>query len=240
MSRKPSSRRKRGGRAKAPGRTRPLKLVGRILAALALVVLLAGGWAAWTYRGPGPAAPSGASTTVMLARGSGVTQIAHALKKAGVIGSTRIFLLAAKFSGAARSLKAGEYEFPSHASMARILADIHAGKVVRHHVTIPEGWTSAMVADAVQREPVLAGMRWHIPGELAFYGRGRPEAYSLGLALEDRHSQYDLWRPNPTADASIGSAISCPAETPARAETRLPPRIEKADWVSSSAMVPFW
>jgi 4-amino-4-deoxy-L-arabinose transferase-like glycosyltransferase len=51
------------------------------------------------------------------------------------------------------------------------------------------------------REPVLAGMRWHVPGELSFYCRGRPEAYSFGPALEDRHSQYDLWRPNPTADA---------------------------------------
>lgn len=50
-------------------------------------------------------------------------------------------------------------------------------------------------------DPILAGVRWHVPGELAFYGRGRPEAYSFGPALEDRHSQYDLWRPNPTADA---------------------------------------
>ncbi len=61
------------------------------------------------------------------------------------------------------------------------------------------------VRDRVEREtgadPVLAGVRWHLPGELAFYCRGRPEAYSFGPALEDRHSQYDLWRPNPTADA---------------------------------------
>jgi UPF0755 protein len=135
----------------------PLKLVGRVLATLALVVLLAGGWVAWTYRGPGPAAPSGATTTVVLQRGSGVTQIAHALKKAGVISSTETFLLAAKLSGAARTLKAGEYEFPTHASMARILADIREGKVVRHQVAVPEGWTSAMVAEAVEREPVLTG-----------------------------------------------------------------------------------
>lgn len=53
------------------------------------------------------------------------------------------------------------------------------------------------------REPVLAGMRWTTPGELAFYCRGRPEAYSLGAALEDRHSQYDVWRPNPVADAQV-------------------------------------
>ena len=51
------------------------------------------------------------------------------------------------------------------------------------------------------RDPVLAGMVWTIPGELAFYCRGHPEAYSFGSALADRHSQYDLWRPNPVADA---------------------------------------
>ncbi|MBN9520873.1 glycosyltransferase family 39 protein [bacterium] len=51
------------------------------------------------------------------------------------------------------------------------------------------------------RDPVLAATRWTTPGELSFYCRGRPEAYSFGPALEDRSSQYDLWRPNPTADA---------------------------------------
>jgi hypothetical protein len=51
------------------------------------------------------------------------------------------------------------------------------------------------------QEPVLAGMVWTTPGELAFYCRGHPEAYSFGLALADRHSQYDVWRPNPVADA---------------------------------------
>lgn len=51
------------------------------------------------------------------------------------------------------------------------------------------------------QEPVLAGMLWTMPGELAFYCRGHPEAYSFGLALADRHTQYDLWRPNPVLDA---------------------------------------
>ncbi|HJZ53573.1 MAG TPA: hypothetical protein VKE74_01360, partial [Gemmataceae bacterium] len=51
------------------------------------------------------------------------------------------------------------------------------------------------------RDPVIAGMVWTTPGELSFYCRDHPEVYSLGLALADRHSQYDLWRPNPVADA---------------------------------------
>lgn len=50
-------------------------------------------------------------------------------------------------------------------------------------------------------DPVLVGTAWTIPGELAFYCAGHPSVYSLGRALGDRHSQYDLWRPNPLADA---------------------------------------
>ena len=37
---------------------------------------------------------------------------------------------------------------------------------------------------------------------IGFYAEDHPQAYSLGLILRlDRHSQYDLWHPNPTDDA---------------------------------------
>ena len=42
-------------------------------------------------------------------------------------------------------------------------------------------------------EPVLAGSNWNMPGELGVYCAGQPQAYSLGLAAGDRHSQYDWW-----------------------------------------------
>jgi hypothetical protein len=50
-------------------------------------------------------------------------------------------------------------------------------------------------------EPLIAASSWTLPGELGFYCEGQPRVYSLGLALGDRWSQYDLWRPNPLADA---------------------------------------
>lgn len=49
-------------------------------------------------------------------------------------------------------------------------------------------------------DPVLAGSSWTLPGELGFYCANQPTVFSLGLALGDRHSQYDLWRPNPVGD----------------------------------------
>lgn len=49
-------------------------------------------------------------------------------------------------------------------------------------------------------EPLLAGNAWNLPGELSFYCEGQPVAYSLGLGLGDRYSQFDLWHPNPVLD----------------------------------------
>src|SRR5262249_22100803 len=50
--------------------------------------------------------------------------------------------------------------------------------------------------------PVLAATAWTLPGELGFYAQGHPTVYNIGPAIGDRHSQYDLWRPNPLADVA--------------------------------------
>jgi hypothetical protein len=70
------------------------------------------------------------------------------------------------------------------------------------------GWmTLAAEVDSLRAElqargtdPILAGSIWWIPGEMGFYCDGQPTVYSLGLMTGDRHSQYDLWRPNPVTD----------------------------------------
>lgn len=49
-------------------------------------------------------------------------------------------------------------------------------------------------------EPVLAGANWNLPGEISFYCQGHPAAYSFGGGIGERHSQYDLWRPDPVAE----------------------------------------
>jgi hypothetical protein len=50
-------------------------------------------------------------------------------------------------------------------------------------------------------EPVVSASRWTMASELAFYCNGHPAVYSVGAALWDRQSQFDLWRPNPVLDA---------------------------------------
>lgn len=151
---------------KARPRKRESASIGRRLAAmitaggatLVVVGMLFVVGALWLYQGPGPAAKSGEITSVVLRKGASVPEIAATLERGGVIRSSSIFMTVAQLTGAARSLKAGEYEFASRASMAQVLEAIREGKVVRHQVTIPEGVTSDMAVDILMRSPVLSGV----------------------------------------------------------------------------------
>ncbi len=113
--------------------------------------------AVWLYLAPGPAAPKGGATTVVLAAGSRLPAMAGQLGAAGVIRSPLLFIAAAEVSGAAHRLQAGEYAFPSGSSLAAVLSDIRHGWVVKHFVTIPEGFTSAQAVAVLEHAPELVG-----------------------------------------------------------------------------------
>jgi len=122
---------------------------------LFLIGALAWGWS--VFYGPGPAARQGDATIVVLPSGAGVNAIAATLKANGVIRSTDMFKAAAQITGADRRLRAGEYEVPTRASLRSVLSLLVSGKVVRHYVTLPEGWSSAQAVDILMRQPVLTG-----------------------------------------------------------------------------------
>ena len=152
------SRKKRSKKAKPLTAARRLLVTILSAGATFLVIsLLAVVWALWSYSGPGPVAKAGDATTVILRRGAGLPEIASSLERAGVVRSGSIFVAAAQITGAARDLKAGEYEIPSRASTAAVLTKIRSGEVVRHQVTIPEGITSDMAVEILSANPVLSG-----------------------------------------------------------------------------------
>lgn len=202
-----------------------------MLAALAAVTILGllvlGG--VWTYLGPGPKARQGEITTVMLERGAGVRQIAATLGEAGVISSPSIFVTAARLTGAAGELKAGEYDFPSGVSMRRVLSDVRAGRVVRHLVTIPEGWTSEMAAEAVNRQPVLTGFA-ETPPE----GGILPDTYQVhrGQARSEVVAEMRAARDKLLAELWAARQPGLPISTPEEAVT-LASIVEKETGVAS-------
>ncbi len=178
------------------------------------LLMLAGLGGIWLYMGPGPKAPSGQVTSVVLERGDGVGRIGETLKDAGVVSSSRVFGLVARATGAASALKAGEYEFASGSSMARVLADIRNGKVIRRQITIPEGWTSGMVLDAVNAETVLTGTAGEPPE-----GSILPDTYQVrrGESRSDVIARMSKARDKVLANLWAGRQPGLPLESPATA-----------------------
>jgi UPF0755 protein len=124
-------------------------LVLGLLVAAAIGFYFIQGW-----NGAGPAAKP---VDVVIPRGASLAAAADRLKKAGAIRSTSRFLFQARLFGGGKGIKAGEYEFPAHASHKRILAMMQAGKTLQRLVTIPEGLPSVLVQQKLIDAPALKG-----------------------------------------------------------------------------------
>ena len=86
---------------------------------MTLIVLVGVGGALWglnEYRKPGPLTEV---KFIIINSGSGLSNIAEQLSHEGAITSPFIFKASARLKKVHTKLKAGEYEIPPHASMAR-------------------------------------------------------------------------------------------------------------------------
>lgn len=86
---------------------------------------------------------------------TGVQEIAGMLRDAGVIRSTWAFLATAYLQGSLKRLQSGEYEFHDGMTLLEILQKLEAGRVVTHHVTIPEGFTAQDIARLLATEQLV-------------------------------------------------------------------------------------
>lgn len=196
MSRRPrKSPMKRRGRRRSSGGLTPLRrlriILGSAAATLGVVFVLALAGGLWAYHGPGPATDGGAPRNVMLRKGAGLSEIASTLERSGAIRSKALFAAAAQLTGATKSLKAGEYEFASRASMASVLRDIREGKIVIRQITIPEGMTSEAAVALLAALPDLTGVapappEGSILPETYQYERGEDRAAVLKRMMDAR------------------------------------------------------
>ncbi len=145
----------------------------RFLAVLIVLAALAGGawfWEQQNYAAPGP---SGKYTVMMVEPGDHVGVIAQHLQDAGIIQNATLYRIGLRIRGVQSELKAGEYGFPAHASMAGVTDILVAGKSIEHKITAAEGLTSQMIYDIVKNDPVLVGDAGPVPDE----GTLLPETY---------------------------------------------------------------
>ncbi|MEO5867436.1 MAG: endolytic transglycosylase MltG [Sphingomonas sp.] len=136
-----------------------------------LLAIMAGFTVLQMWGGHGPAAHA---ITIEVAPGSSLSAAAAELEKAGAISSATRFRLFARLFGSHAEIKAGEYRLPPHLSQADILKVLQGTKTIQRFVTVPEGWPSVLVHDALIRESQLTG-QVAVPQE----GSILPDSYSF-------------------------------------------------------------
>jgi UPF0755 protein len=93
--------------------------------------------------------------TVDIARGATLSSVARDLARRGILDHPRWFVAGARLTGADARVRAGEYAVPAGTTPETLLRLIQSGTVVRHSVTIVEGWTFRELRRALERQAAL-------------------------------------------------------------------------------------
>jgi UPF0755 protein len=141
------------------------------LGLIAALMLVAGAVAA--VRSWGGAGPATRNISLVVPQGASLATTAGQLEKAGAIRSASRFLLLARVFGSSDPIHAGEYRLPQGLSQADILKLLQGGKTLQRFVTVPEGWPSVLVHDALMKAPQLTG-----PVAVPDEGSILPDSYS--------------------------------------------------------------
>ncbi|MFI5321437.1 MAG: endolytic transglycosylase MltG [Myxococcota bacterium] len=117
---------------------------GRALATWLLLLAIVGGAAAWLasrawQRALSAPERGGAPVIVLVPSGASFRAVAAELEARGAIRDARAFAWLARLEKRDGALHAGEYEIAAGTSARAVLAQLVAGRVRLHSVTIPEG-----------------------------------------------------------------------------------------------------
>jgi UPF0755 protein len=120
-----------------------------ILCVLGLILAL--GIASWyAYRflvSPGPPLPQ--PVIVLVPKGISLRAISQELAEQGLVTNGTLFSWWARWTGADRKIKTGEYEFTEALSPIDLLERLQIGQGLRVVVTIPEGFTFRQIVTAL-------------------------------------------------------------------------------------------
>lgn len=137
--------------------------------------------------------------TVLIAKGTGLSQIAQTLEANGVIADANVFRGGVVAYKKQSRMKAGEYLFEPGDSMRDVMNKIASGRAILHTVTIPEGWTSEQIVARLRNDAVLTGTISETPEE----GSLMPETYkfSRGTSRQQILNQMRSARDRAVAEA---------------------------------------
>jgi UPF0755 protein len=107
---------------------------------------------AWLWREiGGGSGPSGTASRVVIPKGASLRVAADSLAAHDVIGSTRVFRLYARFTGAETDIKPGTYQFAAGAGYGDVLEALVTGRGLMATVVIPEGFDLRDITPALAK-----------------------------------------------------------------------------------------
>jgi len=121
-----------------------------LAAALLVIVILA-----LTFSGSGGGAGA-AEKVLRVAKGSTASEVASVLQREQLIQNRLLFQLYLRITGTDRKLKAGTYKIVQGTSIPAIVATLTEGRTMQIQVTIPEGSTSRVIADMLEKAGVCS------------------------------------------------------------------------------------
>lgn len=151
-----------------------------LLPILGCILLAAAGFAVTTYytanyfSNPGPLTTL---TTIVIPNGASTKSITRQLASKNIINQPFIFFWTLRLTKKDTQLKSGEYTFAPGTSPTEVTEKLLQGKVVEHQITLPEGWTTAQVLEALKSNDKLTG---ELPESIK-EGSLLPETYTYRL-----------------------------------------------------------
>jgi UPF0755 protein len=137
--------------------TKPKKKRLSPLWSLLLVLVLASTWLVgdMLHFARTPASSEPAEVVVEVPVGMSVTALSELLHGQGLVRSAEKFRWLVRFKGAARQIKAGEYQLSTGLRPGELLNKITRGEVRLHQITFPEGYTLKQIAELLEASKLV-------------------------------------------------------------------------------------
>jgi len=126
--------------------------------------------------------------TLQVEPGTSVSHVARRLVDAGWLSRPLYFRVAARVSGSARRIQAGEYRVPPRQSPYRLLQRMVRGDVINYQLTVIEGWTFAQMLEAIRTHEALEHtLAADAGGEVVMQRLGHPDQHPEGRFFPDTY-----------------------------------------------------
>ncbi len=142
------------------------------------------GWCVWALTQP---LPIDGERIVEVQRGASLARTLRALESEGVLERPELLRSWARIHGSAGAIHAGEYRLQPGMTPLAMLDDFVAGRVMRRHFTLVEGWRFSELREALATAPRLRHDTADLSDAEIMVHLGRPEVAPEGRFFPDTY-----------------------------------------------------